>query len=379
MTKIILAANTDWYLYNFRRSLAQFLREQGYLVTLVSPAGKYASKLQTDGFRWVEWKIGRQTIAPWLELPAVFALARTYRHEDADLLHHHTIKPVLYGSLAARLAGVANIVNSITGRGYVFYNKTAKASLIKKITRPFYRLAFSHPNQITIFENDLDLHYFIQEKLVKRESARVIASVGVDTNRFTPGAEPQGEMVILLPSRMLWDKGVGVLVEAARRLHSTIPVRVALVGAPDPGNPASIPEEQLQKWAAEGAIEWWGWQDNMSEIFQKAHLVTLPSLYGEGVPAALLEAAACGKPIVTTDTPGCRDIVLDQINGLLVPPNDPLALADALGKLLADPILRGRMGAASRQLVLQKFTVQRVNQATLDVYQDLLARSNRSN
>ncbi len=372
MTKIILAANTDWYLYNFRRSLAQYLCEQGYHVTLVSPAGRFAEELQKDDFRWIEWKIGRQTIAPWLELPAILALAETYRREKADLVHHHTIKPVLYGSLAARLAGIDHIVNSITGRGYVFYTKTAKASLIKKITRPLYHLAFSHPRQITIFENDLDRHYFIQEKLITSERTRLIAGVGVDTKRFQPGPEPQGDPLVILPSRMLWDKGVGVLVEAARILRSTSKTRVALVGAPDPGNPASIPETQLKKWSQEGVIEWWGWQEDMREIFQSAQVVTLPALYGEGVPTALLEAAACGKPIVTTDTPGCRDIVTNQINGLLVPPNDPAALANALGKLLADPGLRGRMGAASRHLVVEKFTIEHVNQSTLNVYRDLL-------
>ncbi len=374
MTKIILVANTDWYLYNFRLSLARFLREQGCQVVLVSPPGKFVDDMTREGFSWLAWELGRQSIAPWRELPALLALAKIYRQEHADLVHHHTIKPVLYGSIAARLAGSRSVVNSITGRGYIFLSKDTKASILKHIAHFLYRLALDHPNQATIFENETDLQYFIQQKLIPVERTILINGVGVDTDRFTPAPEPPGTPVVLLSSRMLLDKGVETLVEAARQLHPTIPVRVALVGAPDPGNPSSIPEEQLHAWAAEGTVEYWGWQADMNAIYQQAQIVTLPTMYGEGVPTVLLEAAACGRPLVATDMPGCRDVVTNEVNGLLVPPNDPRALADALRKLLADPLLRGRMGAASRQIVLQKFTVQRVNQATLDVYQNLLSR-----
>jgi glycosyltransferase involved in cell wall biosynthesis len=374
MPKILLVANTDWYLYNFRLSLARFLRAQGFSVTLVSPPGKYVEPLKKEGFHYVNWNIGRQSIAPWSELPALLALAKIYRHEQADLVHHHTIKPVLYGSLAARLAGRCSVVNSITGRGYVFLSKDTRASILKGIARFLYRLALSHPNQATIFENETDRQYFIDQNLIPAQHTFLIAGVGVDTDRFTPAPEPPGTPVILLSSRMLVDKGVGTLVEAARQLHPAFRVRVVLVGEPDPGNPSSIPEEQLHAWAAEGLVEWWGWRSDMNAVYQQAHIVTLPTMYGEGVPTVLLEAAACGRPIVTTDMPGCRDIAIDQVNGLLVPPDNPTALASALGKLLADPDLRGRMGAASRRLVQQKFTVQLVNQATLAVYQDLLSR-----
>jgi len=371
MTKIILAANTDWYLFNFRRSLAFFLRDLGYEIALVTPSGPFVQEFKRDGFRWINWELGRQSVAPWRELPALVALFKLYRQEQPDLVHHHTIKPVLYGSLAARLVGVPHVVNSITGRGYVFLSKDARAALIQKAVRPFYRQAFNHPNQAVIFENDEDRRYFIDQKLLSSQRAWLIGGVGVDTRRFQPAPEPPGPPVVLLSSRMLWDKGVGVLVEAARLLHQTTPVRVVLVGAPDPGNPASISEAQLLAWAQEGIIEWWGWQSDMNAIYQKAHIVTLPTMYGEGVPTVLLEAAACGRPLVATDIPGCRAIVQDSVNGLLIAPGDPLELAQALGKLLADPSLRGRMGAASRQIVLKEFTVERVNQSTQAVYETL--------
>jgi glycosyltransferase involved in cell wall biosynthesis len=170
---------------------------------------------------------------------------------------------------------------------------------------------------------------------------------------------------------MLWDKGVGELVEAARLLQGEKQARFALAGEPDPGNPASIKESTLRGWQEEGIIEWWGWQPDMKSVYTQSHIVTLPT-YGEGVPTTLLEAAACGRPIVASNVPGCQAVVREGLNGLLVPPGDPEALADALGRLISDAGLRGRMGAAGRQLVLEKFTTTKVNSQTLDVYRKLL-------
>jgi glycosyltransferase involved in cell wall biosynthesis len=375
MAKIILAANTDWYLYNFRRSLAFFLRDQGHEVILVSPKGDYIADLQAASFRWVAWEVGRQTAAPWSELPAFNSLRKIYRREKPDIVHHHTIKPVLYGSLAAWLAGIPSVVNSITGRGYIFLSEELKARLLRPLARLLYQAAFSFSNQAVIFENEEDRRYFIDEKIISGQKTWLVPGVGVDTQRFSPTPEPEGIPIVLLSSRLLWDKGVGVLIEAARQMQKTTPARVVLVGAPDPGNPASIPEGQIRAWVTEGIIEWWGWQHDMNSIYQQSAVVTLPTMYGEGVPTVLLEAASCGRPLVATNMPGCTAIVHDQVNGLLVPPGDPPALAQALEKLLADPGLRGRMGAASRQLVLEKFTVEQVNQSTLDIYQGLLSRA----
>ena len=372
MTKIILVANTEWYLYNFRLSLARFLRQQGFEILLVSPPGKYASLLEADGFRWIEWQVGRQTLAPWKELDAVARLARLYRQEHPDLVQHFTIKPVLYGSLAARLTGVRAIVNAITGRGYVFSGQGLQANWLRKAVKAFYRISLNHPNSRTIFENDVDRSYFISMRLVPIERTRLIEGVGVDSERFTPRPEPDGAPLIVLPARMLWDKGIGVLVDAARLLKGRTQARFALIGEPDPGNPASIDTSSLEAWHKEGVIEWWGWQQDMASVYGNCHIVTLPSAYAEGVPTALLEAAASGRPIVTTDAPGCRNVVKEGYNGYLVPPNDPPALADALLRLIEDAPLRQRMGAAGRQMVLEKFTSSQVNAATLEVYQQLL-------
>jgi glycosyltransferase involved in cell wall biosynthesis len=373
--KVLLVANTDWYLYNFRFSLAEFLRDQGFEVVLVSPPGRYTPVFKDNHFRWVAWELSRQAVLPWQEIRSYQSLAQIYRQEQPDLVHHHTIKPVLYGSLTARRLRMKAVVNSITGRGYIFLGKDLKARLLKPLVKTVYRRALYHTHYAVIFENDADRQYFIQQKFIPAERTWLIYGVGVDPRRFTPAPEPDGVPVVILSGRMLWDKGVGVLVEAARLLKKRIPVRVALVGEPDPGNPASIDENTLRQWTQEGAVEYWGWQSEMNAVYARCHVVTAPTMYGEGVPTVLLEAAACGRPVVTTDMPGCREIVEDGITGLIVPPGDAQALANALEQLIIDPTRRGRMGIAARQQAIQKFTTQQVNAATLAVYSKVLGQA----
>jgi glycosyltransferase involved in cell wall biosynthesis len=375
MTKVLLVANTDWYLYNFRFSLAHYLRSQGYEVILVSPPGQYTPIFKDNHFRWIAWELSRQALLPWQELHSFRSMEQIYRQEHPDLIHHHTIKPVLYGSLAAHRLGMKNVVNSITGRGYVFLSNDSKARLLRPVAKALYRRALNPANYAVIFENEADQQYFVQQKFVPVDRTWLIHGVGVDTQRFTPAPEPEGIPVVLLSGRMLWDKGVGVLVEAARLLKQRTTVRVVLVGEPDPGNPTSIDKDTLHRWSQEGVVEYWGWQPEMNTVYARCHIVTAPTMYGEGVPTVLLEAAACGRPVVTTDMPGCREIIEDGVTGLIVPPGDPLALANALEQLISDPIRRGRMGSAARQQVILRFTAQQVNAATLAVYSKVLGRA----
>jgi glycosyltransferase involved in cell wall biosynthesis len=373
MTKLLMSANTDWYLFNFRLSLAKYSRQQGFEVIFVSPPGKFVEEINQRGFRWIEWSLGRQTLNPWHEIRSLLDLAKIYRRERPDLVHHHTVKPVLYGSLIAGWMRVPGIVNSITGRGYIFLGKDRKASMLKLIVEPIYRIALNAPQCNTIFENETDEQYFVNNGLISGDHTWLIPSVGVDPDNFSPLTEPEGVPVILMAARMLWDKGVGVLVESARILKSKYPVRVVLVGEPDVGNPTTINVDTLSKWQQEGVIEWWKWRDDMPAIYNHSHIVTLPTMYGEGVPTTLLEAAACGRPLVASDIPGCRDVIEDGVNGYLIPPNDHYALAEALERLVNDPNSRRRMGLAGRQLILDKFSKHKVNAATFDVYQRSLA------
>ncbi len=262
--------------------------------------------------------------------------------------------------LAAVLAGVHAVVRSITGRGYVFVSQDQQARRLRPLVNSLYRCLLSRKNGAAIFENEADRQFFLERRLIGETTAHLIEGVGVDTDFYHPLPEPQGPPVVLLASRLLWDKGVGTLVEAARLLHQRTQVRVALAGAPDEGNPASIPVEVLHGWNEEKVVEWWGWQEDMRIAYAASHIVTLPS-QGEGLPTTLLEAAACGRPLVATDVPGCRDVVQDGINGFLVPPGDACSLADALERLILDRELRIRMGKAGRLQAETRFSDRSIN------------------
>jgi glycosyltransferase involved in cell wall biosynthesis len=376
--KVLLVANTDWYLYNFRLALADTLIQRGAEVVLVSPAGPYSAKIQAGGYRWLEWKVGRKSLSPLGELNAVLNLARLYRSEQPELVHHFTIKPVLYGSLAARLAKIYAVVNSVTGLGYIFLSTGLKGRLLRAVTLVLYHLAFAHPNLRVIFENSHDQEVFAGYRLVTNENSMIIPGVGVDTERFQPAPEPtsmtaEEPLLVVFPARMLLDKGLGTLIDAARLLCGRINLRIALVGQPDPGNPATVSEADLRGWQEEGLVEWWGFQDDMEEVYRQAGIVTLPS-YGEGLPTVLIEAASSGRPIVATDVQGCREVVQDGVNGLLVPPRDPQALAQALETLARDPDLRKKMGENGRRLVLDRFSGHRIHQETIAVYRTVVKK-----
>jgi glycosyltransferase involved in cell wall biosynthesis len=364
--KTVLFANTDWYLYNFRRDLAMALRERGDEVVLLSPKGEYVQRLQQLGFRWIEFPLSRQGMNPFTEIQSLWRLFKLYKREEPQLVHHFTVKCVLYGSLAAHLAGVAAIVNSITGLGYLFLPGGLLKNMLRAFIWAWYRLAMRGTQ--VIFENAEDQIVFLQYGFIHPEDGHLIPGVGVDTRRFVLTPEPEGSPVVLLAARMLWDKGVGEFVEAARGLLAEgLDARFALAGRTDPGNPASISDAQMETWKNESVIEWWGWIDDMPATLAKANIVCLPS-YREGLPTVLIEAAACGRAVIATDVPGCRDAVKENESGLLVKPRDSSLLADALRKLLLDPAVRIEMGASGRSLAEEKFASDKIISEILSVY-----------
>lgn len=371
--KAILFANTDWYLYNFRLPLAEALRRQGYEVVLLSPPGSYGERLQQAGFRWQAFPFSRRGVNPLAEGRTIWRLARLYRREKAEVVHHFTIKCVLYGSLAARLAGIKNVLNAVTGMGYVFVDNRLEARLIRLVVKAFYP-AILRGTQV-IFQNGDDQGLFQRYGWVRPGQSRLIPGSGVDTQRFRPLPEPDEPAVVLLPGRFLWDKGLGEFVEAARILRAAgVKARFALAGRSDPANPAAVPEVTLQEWQAEGVVECWGWQEDMAAVYARAHIVCLPS-YREGLPRGLIEAAACGRPLVAADAPGCREVVRHGENGLLVAPRSASSLADGLRALIEAPDLRRQMGARGRQIVEAEFSVERIVAETLRAYQQTLSGS----
>jgi glycosyltransferase involved in cell wall biosynthesis len=368
--KIILLANTDWYLYNYRLSLARELQSQGHDIILISPNGSYVPKLEKAGFCWKEFSLSRHGINPFTELITIYRLKKLFSQEKPNLIHNFTIKCVLYGSLAAHMAGIKNIINSITGRGILFSSRNLLATLIRPLIKLIYRISLKHTK--VIFQNQNDLNYFVKEHLVSLPRCYLIPGSGVDIDIFKPAPVPEGVPLIILPARMLWAKGILEFIEASKIVKEAgFKARFALIGEPDPGNPNSIPLQKLEEWKKNGVIEWWGWQDDMVQVYQSASIVCLPSSYGEGLAKSLIEAAACGRPLVASDIPGCREIVLHGKNGYLVPVHDPTTLAFYIEKLLNDRGLALKLGKYSRIIAVKQFSAKKIVKDTINAYNSI--------
>ena len=371
--RILLVVNSEWYFWSHRLSLAKALRDAGCDVVVAASVERgYDESIVAEGLRFIPLRLQRRSISPHWELASIWELFQLYQRERPNLVHHVTIKPVLYGSMAAKAARIPLVINAIPGLGYMFLGSGWHGRLRQQAALAAYRVALSGQQTRVIFQNPDDRALFVSRHVIPIERTVLIRGSGVDVSQFVPSPEQSGLPIVLLASRLLWDKGVGELVEASRRLKKDgIACRVVLVGVPDPGNPKAIPVSLLERWQAEGVVEWWGLRNDMPEVLKASSIVVLPS-YREGIPKILLEAAAAGRPIVTTDTPGCREIVRHGENGLLVPPCDPVALAQALHRLLQDPVLRAQMGKRGRGIVTSEFSEEQVIQETLSVYSELL-------
>jgi glycosyltransferase involved in cell wall biosynthesis len=376
MARLLLFANTTWYLYNFRLGLARAARDAGHDVVLMSPHDEYVERIAPEGFRWCGFSMDRRGLNPVTEVLTVTRAASTYRQLRPDLVHHFTIKPVIYGSMAARIVGIPSIVNSVEGLGYLYTSHRPGVALLRRVLRPAYRLALGGPRSRTIFLNPDDQRRFVEEGIVRKARSQVIPGSGVDVERFRPTPEPAGEPTAVMASRMLWEKGVGDLVEAARILRArSVRGRILLAGLPDPGNPGSIREEDLRSWSESGLVTWLGHVDDVAGLYSMSNLVVLPTKYAEGLPRTLVEAAASGRAMVATDSPGCREIVVDGVTGRLVRPEEPKELAGVIEALWASPEQRAEMGRRARELVLTRYSDERVNGATLELYEELLSIS----
>lgn len=372
--RLLFVVNDAGFFLSHRLPLAQAARDEGYDVHVATPDDQSSVVIQSRGFVFHPIPIARRGMHPLVELRSIRALRQLYRELAPDIVHHVTIKPVLYGGIAARLAGVPAVVNAVTGLGYIFISRGVKSAILRRLVKATYRFALRQARTRVIFQNPDDMALFEGEGLVRPSDAVLIRGSGVDMAVFLPRPEAVGIPIVLLASRMIWDKGVAEFVEAARLLHDQgITARFVLVGGPDSGNPSTIPQAQLEAWQKAMPVEWWGIRVDMPQVFAESHIVCLPSYYGEGIPKVLIEAAACARALVTTDTPGCREIVQHEINGLLVPPRDAYALAKAIRQLLQNPELRAQMGRRGREIAMTDFSLQTVIDQTLGVYRDLLS------
>jgi glycosyltransferase involved in cell wall biosynthesis len=289
------------------------------------------------------------------------------------LVHTVALKPAVYAYVVRTLTGIGSIVYALGGLGFVFSSRKPLARFLRPVLLGLFRRMFSKNNARLILQNPDDGALLLSANVVRPDRVRLIRGSGVDTSKFSPGPIPVGTPLVMLPARLLWDKGVGEFVAAARTLKGQgLAARFALVGGRDPHNPECIPADKVDAWVAEGVVEAWGNRDDMPEVLRQAAIVCLPS-YREGLPKALLEAASCARPIVTFDVPGCREVVRDGDNGLLVPFKDIESLTKALATLISDPDLRERMGKAGREKVLSEFSQEQVAEETVRVWREVLA------
>ena len=377
--KLLYFVSVDWYFVSHRLPLAVAAKEAGYDVTVVTQVLKDGATIRDAGLKLAPITIGRASLHPWHELKSVAELVGQYRRIAPDLVHNVAVKPVIYGSLAARAAHAKGVVNALMGLGWVFSSDSAKARTLRPLVTTALRSALSGANTRTIVQNADDAALLARRRLTRAENIRLIRGSGVDPKRYATEPPPPGAPLVVLPARLLIAKGVREFMQAAALLKAEgVAARFALVGKPDADNVAAVSRAEIDRFVASGDIEYWGWREDMPRVLSEASLVCLPTFYGEGLPKALLEAAASARAIVATDVPGCREIVRPGENGWLVPPRDVPALAAALREAIARPELCARYGAAGRRMVEREFSLDAVIGDTLAVYDELARRAGLS-
>ena len=378
--RLMLVVTDDWYLWSHRIGLAEAARDAGYEVTVATTVRDHGERIRALGVDLVHVDFARGRLSPWANLRAVRALREVYRSRAPHLVHHVAIKPIVLGSLAAarvrarpRPRKTPVVVNALAGIGTALASDHVKARLARPVLRVALAWAMRRPGSRTIVQNAEDAR-FVESLGAPRERISLLPGAGVDVRAFRPRPEPNGPIRVTMVSRLLRDKGVREFCEAAalvRRARED--VVFTLVGAPDEGNPTSVPREELRSWTADGLVEWQGRREDVADVLAASHVAMLPTYYGEGAPKTLIEAAACGRAIIATDVPGCRTVVRHGGNGLLVPARDARALAEAALALADDPARRAAMGAEGRRRAETEFASDRIHAETLKVYERALA------
>lgn len=367
--KVILISRCAWTLYNFRAGLIRSLVEKGVAVLCGGRGGDgFEKAVESLGVSFRPLQCDGGGVNPWTDLRFMRELYGWYCSENPDIVHHFTVKPVIYGSIAARYAGVPRIINTVTGLGYAF---TGRRPLVRRIVESEYRFALAGSHLI-FFQNAEDRELFLRRRLVNGARTDIVPGSGVDLKRFQPTASPPGPVDaparFLMVARLLKDKGVYEFIEAARTVKKTYPGALfSLVGWPDPLNPSAVSQDELDGWQREGLVRWLGKVADVRDAIAQADIVVLPS-YREGSPRSLLEGAAMAKPLIATDTVGCREVVEHGHNGLLVPVGDAAALADSMIRMINNREAREKMGMAGRAKMEREFDERLVIDKTFAAY-----------
>ena len=370
--KLLYLITEDWFFCSHFMERAMAAKAAGYDVLVVTRVVNKGPQILKAGLRLMHLPLGRRSLNPFSAVWSMLRLAQIYVGERPDLVQHSAMKPIFLGTLAARLVGIRGVVNAPVGMGFVFTSKGLLATVLRPLFGVLMHSLLNPRGSKVILENADDCAAMVKSHYAKEQDIRLIRGAGVDIDEFKPAIRTHEGVVVMLVARLLWDKGVGEFVEAARSLRTNNPhARFVLVGSPDSQNPANIPQDQLDTWRAQGDVELWGYQENMPEIWARADIACLPS-YREGLPKSLIEALATGLPCVTTDVPGCREVVAPGVNGLLVPARELGPLVCALQSLIDNPALREEMGRNGRKRAVAEFSSDRVIKETLSVYEAML-------
>lgn len=371
--KLLLVVSEDWIFRWHCLPIARAARDAGFDVVVATGITSHGDAIRSEGLRLRHIDVQRGSLLPLRDVGTIWSLWRLYREEQPSLVHNVAMKPILYGGIAARLARVRHVVSWVMGLGFVPASPSLKARLLRPLVLAGLRFVLRGRASVVLVQNPDDRAVFARLG-VPPDRIAMIRGAGVDMERFAPTPEPDGPVRVSLVARLIREKGIDEFVAAARAVRrQRDDVVFMLVGDPDEGNPSSVPVEQLRAWHAEGVVEWRGFTGDVPAVWAASHVAALPSYYGEGVPSSLIEAAASGRPIVTTDMPGCREIGRDGENALVVPARDAGALAAAISRLADDPQLRARLGAAGRRIAEQEFSDARVAAETLALWRAVLA------
>ena len=374
--KLFFIVSEDKSFWSHRLSLALSAIDAGYDVTLVSNFNKLESKIKNRGVNVININFVRSSKHPFTDLKNIFKLIFILRKEKPDIIHNVALKTILIASIAGLFSKKMVIINAFTGLGYVFSSDQLHAKLIRFFIKPIFKLLFRRSNYWTIFQNPDDMNLFERLGILNLNRSTLIRGSGVETNKFIQSDDLNKIPVVMLASRMLWDKGVGEFVEVAKRAYKNkINAEFMLVGGIDNDNPMSIPLSTLKQWVSNGDVQWKGHSDNMPDMLASASIVCLPS-YREGLPKVLLEAAAIGRPLIASDGPGCREIVRDKYNGLLVKMRDADSLYEAVLMLVNNRKMRETMGRNSRTLVETELSTTIINTQTIELYRRVVNASN---
>lgn len=370
--KLFYVFSIDYQLVSHRRDVVMAALKEGYDVTVVAENTGYREEIEKLGARFIDLPINRVGKNPFEELKTLRFLYRLYKKEKPDIVHHVSMKVVLWGGLAAKLAKVPGIVNAINGLG-VFFESGEVDTLIKRIFVEIVRFSHWRKNVLTIFQNNEDCEFFVNRRLIKQDQTRRINGSGVNLDDFAFSSLPQGEpLKLLFTSRMVEEKGVLDIIKAANILRPKYENRICflLCGLLET-NPKAIKKERLDRECDGKYIQYLGQRNDIKELLIESSIVLLPSYYREGIPKSLIEATAIGRPIITTDWIGCRETVVDGLNGFLIPIKSPQILAEKISILIDNEELRATMGRESRKIAMAKFSINEVIRRHLNIYHEL--------